>query len=147
MLLRRPIPIRHRRSSRNLLLDLRVLSITAVILGDIVHGEAVRNPQDEEQPEQVERLQRAEQGEGDDEGQRALVLPRLPVELVGPDRLELGEEAEKDAQVEEVPQVDPDADEGDEVGGGQPVVEVVEGFGGLREGGGLAGVKRGRGSG
>lgn len=96
-----------------------------------MHGKAIRNAENKKQPEEVEGLQGAEQGQRDDEGERALVLLRLPVKLVGTDRLKLGEEAEQDAQVEVVPQVDPDAHEGEVVGAREPVVEVVERFGGL----------------
>lgn len=113
------------------LLQLRLFGVAAVVLGDVVDGEAVGDAQDEEEPKQVESLQRAEEGEGDDEGQGALVLLGLPVDTVGPDCFELGEEAEEDAQVEVVTQVDPHAHEGEVVGTRQPVVEVVEGFGGL----------------
>ena len=124
------IAVRHDRFPVHLL-GVGHLGITPIVVKDVVRGEAVGDTEDEEEPEQVEGLQRAEQGQGDDEGQGALVLLRLPVELVGADRLELGEKTEEDAQVEVVAQVDPHAHEGEVVGAGQDVVEVVEGFGGL----------------
>lgn len=96
-----------------------------------MHDKTIGDAQDEEEPEQVEGLQGAEQGQGNHKGQGALVLAALPVELVGADRLELGEEAGEDAQVEVVAQVDPDAHEGEVVGAGEPVVEVVERLGSL----------------
>lgn len=117
------------------ILGLGLLGLAPVVRRHAAQHKAVGDAQDEEEPKQVERLQRAEQGEGDPEGQRALVLARLPVDLVGADRLELGEEGEEDAQVEVVAQVDPDDHEGEVVGAGEGVVEVVEGFGGLGKGG------------
>lgn len=94
-------------------------------------NEAVGNADDEEQPEEVESLEGAEQGERDDERDVALVLLGLPVELVRADGLELGEQTPEDAQVEVVAQVDPNAHEGEVVGAGKRVVEIVESLGGL----------------
>lgn len=97
-------------------------------------NEAVSDADDEEQPKQVERLKGAEQSERDDEGEAALVLLSLPVELVRADGLELGEQTPNDAQVEVVAQVDPHTHEGEVVGAGERVVEVVESLGCLEIG-------------
>jgi hypothetical protein len=57
----------------------------------------------------------------------------FPVEDVGADGGEFAawEERVEDLEVEEVAEVGPDADEGDEVGDCEGGVEVVEDFGGL----------------
>ena len=96
-------------------------------------NEAVCDADDEEQPEEVESLERAEQGKGDDEGDVALVLLSLPVELVRTDGLELGEQTVENAQVEVVAQVDPHAHKGEVVGAGERVIEVVESLGSLQK--------------
>lgn len=94
-----------------LLLLLGVVDVAAVVLLDVHEDHAVGDADDVEEPDEVERLQRDQQGEGDDEADPALVLLRLPVELVGADGLELGEERPDDAQVDVVAQVDPDGRE------------------------------------
>lgn len=78
---------------RNVLFQLRLI-IAAVILGNFMDSEAISDADNEEQPKEVERLERAEQGERDDEGEVALVLLSLPVELVRADGLELGEQTQ-----------------------------------------------------
>ena len=117
----------------HLVFGLGPLVLAALVGEDVEEGEAVGDAQDEKEPEEVEGLQGTQQRERDDEGERALELARLPVGagLVGADRLELGEEAKEDAQVEVVAQVDPHAHEEEVVRARQDVVEVVEGFGGL----------------
>ncbi len=96
---------------------------------DVAEGDA----QDEHEPEDVDGLQRGEQAEDDDLREPALVLARLPVDLEGADGLELGQDGVEDAQVDVVAEVGPDEDEEAEVGPAVDGVEVVEGFGGLRE--------------
>lgn len=92
---------------------------------------AVGDADDKEQPEEVERLEGAEQGQRDVEGDVALVLLRFPVELIGADGLKLGEQRPEDTQVEVVAQIDPHAHEGEVIRAGERVVEVVEGLRGL----------------
>jgi hypothetical protein len=72
-------------------------------------------------------LQQGQEAEGDALRNPALVLLRFPVEDIGADRGEfaVGEERVEDFEVEEVPRVGPDADEGDEVGDREGRVEVV----------------------
>lgn len=57
-----------------------------------MHKEAVGAAQKAVQPEDVDRLEHDQQPQGDKKGERAFILLRLPVELVGADSLELGEE-------------------------------------------------------
>ena len=94
-----------------------------------MYNEAVGDADDEEQPEKVEGLEGPEQGERDDEGDVALVLLSLPVELVRADGLKLGEQTPENAQVEVVAQVDPHAHEGEVVRPGEHVVEIVKSLG------------------
>src|SRR5690349_5529258 len=72
------------------------LVLAAVIIRVLVHDEAVRDPADEEPPEQVDGLQRREQRKGDVLADPALVLLGDPVELEGPDGAELGEDRVED---------------------------------------------------
>lgn len=55
----------------------------------------------------------------------------LPVELERADVAELSEGRPKDAEINIVPQIDPDHNEEGEVGSHDYGIEVVEGFGGL----------------
>ena len=90
-----------------------------------MHHKAVGDAEDVKQPKEVERLQTAQEGAADPKGEVALVDAGFPVELVDADRLELGEEAEEDADVEVVAHVDPYHAEEGVVGADEPVVEVV----------------------
>ena len=58
----------------------------------------------------------------------------IPVELVGADGAEGGEDGVEDYEVDIVPEIHPEADEEGEVGRNEEGVEVVEGFGSLEEG-------------
>ena len=58
----------------------------------------------------------------------------IPVELVGADGAEGGEDGVEDYEVNVVPEIHPDADEEGEVGKDEGGVEVVEGFGSLEVG-------------
>lgn len=106
-----------------------VVIITPVILVDVEEDETVSDAEDVVQPEEVEGLQAGEQRHGDVVGNPALVLLRLPVELVRPNRLELVESGPEDAEVEIVAQVEPDEDEECEIRSHQGVIQVVEDFG------------------
>lgn len=133
--LRHPLPLLARAP-----LDLLILAavLAALVLFHIEDDNAVRNPQDEEEPEHVEGLDGDEEGDGDGLGDPALVLLGVPVELEGADGAEFGEGGVDDEEVEVVPAVGPDAGEESEVGGDEGGGEVVEEFGGL-----VAGVSEG----
>lgn len=74
-----------------------------------MHDVLVPVAQNTVQPEEVQRLKRGQQDERDHVRERALVLLRLPVELVRANRAELREQREDDAQVQVVSEVDPRA--------------------------------------
>lgn len=116
-------------------LQLRILLFLArlgpVVLFDLVDDKLVHAAEEAVQPEEVEGLQRGQQRKGDDVGDPALVLLRLPVELVGPDSAELGEDGVEDAQVDVVAEVDPDKDVCDVDGDDERAVNVVERLGEL----------------
>lgn len=116
---------------RLLLLNLGVLGLRAVIVGSLVDNEAVRDADDEEEPEEVEGLEGRKQCQGDPERERALVLARLPVELIRADGLVLVEKRVDDTQVKEVAKVDPRAHEDEKVRAHERVVDVVEDLGRL----------------
>lgn len=111
-----------------LLSELVLVVVAAVVLGDAEEDEAVRDAEDVVQPEQVEGLQTAQQRRRDVVRDPALVLLRLPVQLVGPDRLELVELRPENPEVEVVSQVAPRNHEEPEVGPHQRVVEIIECF-------------------
>ena len=111
-----------------LLFEVRVVGFGPVVVSSLVDDEAIGDADNVEQPEQVERLQGEEEREGNPEGKLALVLFRLPVQLVGTNRLELVEHAEQDAPVQVVPRIDPHTHEEEEVALNNGVVQVVEGL-------------------
>lgn len=113
-------------------LELLVLGLGALVLGDVEGDVAVGDAEDEEQPEEVEGLEGGQQGDGDVLADPALVLARLPVELEGADGPVLGDQRPEDAEVEVVSQVDPGAHEHDHVGSDEGVVDVIERLGGLK---------------
>ena len=125
-------PLRHLHPLRALLLRIR---IPLLVLADIADGnlkhDIIRDADDEEQPEQVDALQRGQQAKGDVLADPALVLLGDPVEVEGADGAEFGEGGVEDDEVEVVAAVDPDADEEGEVGDGDAGVEVAADFGGL----------------
>ena len=136
---KQPLLIHH------LLVIQAILLITPIILLLPLLQIPRRNPANQEEPEDVHRLQAREQEEGDDLRDPAFVLLRRPVqreaahagEFVGGEgeaREGVGEEGVEDAQVDEVAEVGPDEHEHDQEGAGDDVVEVVEDFGGLRVG-------------
>ena len=92
------------------------LILAAIIIRILVHHKPVRNPADEEPPEQINRLQRSEEGEGDVLRDPALVLLCFPVELPWADGAEGGEDGVEDFEVDEVAQVAPHQHEEEEVG-------------------------------
>ena len=127
------LSVGERRGGRLLGLELRLLGLAAVVLGDVVDDQAVGDAHDEEEPEQVQGLQGGEETECDDVAEEALVLLRLPVELVRADGPEFGQEREENLQVEVVSHVDPYAHEDDEVRGSEVVIDVVQRLGGLKQ--------------
>ena len=106
-----------------------VFSITAIVLGNVMHNETIGNPNDEEEPEDVECLKCGEQPTCDHKGKRALKLLAGPVHLVGSNGLELREEAVDDAQVEVVAEVNPHAHKYKVEGTHEGAVDVVERLG------------------
>lgn len=112
---------------------LLILIIAPLILQRPLEHIPRQNSHDQKDPKDIHGLQAREQGEGDPLGNPALVLLRDPVELEGADGREFPawEERDQDFEVDEVPHVQPDADEGDEVGDREDRVEVVQDFGGL----------------
>lgn len=81
----------------------------SIVLAAVMHDVLVPVAQNTVQPEEVQRLKRGQQDERDHVRERALVLLRLPVELVRANRAELREQREDDAQVQVVSEVDPRA--------------------------------------
>lgn len=112
-----PLPLRA--------LILTRLILTAIIIRILIHHKPIRNPAYKKPPEQINRLKRSEQGEGDVLADPALVLLCFPVELPGADGAEGGEDGVEDAQVEVVAQVAPDQHEEEEVGAYDGGVDVV----------------------
>ncbi|KAB8360713.1 hypothetical protein FH972_024449 [Carpinus fangiana] len=68
-----------------LLLVFVIPVLAALVLVDVVPDVILRDAQDEEEPEEIDELQRGKQREGDPLREPALVLLRLPVELKGAD--------------------------------------------------------------
>lgn len=114
-----------------IVLDLGVFSFTPVILGHAREDETVSNSKDEEEPEQIKRLECGQQSGGDKLGQPALVLASRPVQHVGSHGTELGEDGEDDLEVQVVAQVNPDTHKNGKVWALPSAVDVVQGLGGL----------------
>lgn len=111
-------------------LDFFVFLVVGAIVGEaIVAEEAVGDADNVKQPKQVQGLQGGQQRGGDVLADPALVLLGDPVELKGADGAELGEEGDEDLDVDDVAEVDPDADEAEKVRCDEEVVEVVEDLG------------------
>lgn len=128
-------PIDFRQQGLGLGLQLRILffltRLGPVVLFYPVDDKLVHAAEEAVEPEEVEGLQRGQQRKGDDVGDPALVLLRLPVELVGPNGAEFGEDGVEDAQVDVVAEVDPDEDVCDVDGDDERAVDVMERFGEL----------------
>lgn len=107
------------------------LVFTAVVVGGLIQDESHRDSANEEKPEKVDGLQTGQKAKSNVLRDPALVLLSLPVELVGTDGLELGEDGPEDVEVDVVAQVGPDDEEDEEVGFDKGSVDVVEAFGGL----------------
>lgn len=100
--------------------------LRAVILGNIVRKHTVRNADDVEQPEEIQRLEGNEKSGADDLAQLAFVLFGYPVKLKGANGLHLCEYGVDDPDIDEMAEVDPGTHE-DAIKGGDPgVVEIVE---------------------
>ena len=97
----------------------------------VVQHESVRDAQDVVQPEEVQSLQTADEHGRDPVRDVALVLLRLPVELVRADGLELVELGVEDAQIDVVTQVYPNEDEECEEWPYNGVIEIVKDLGNL----------------
>ena len=110
-----------------------VFVIATLVLGDAGEDIVGQDTEDEEEPEEIDRLETGEQTERDILTDPALVLLSLPVQFERTDSAELGQDGPEDLQVQEVAQVDPPADEHGEVGRGDDCVEVVQCFGGCQE--------------
>lgn len=67
-----------------------LLVIRAIILLLAIRHELERTAQETVQPEEIQALQRGQQGKGDDIGDPAFILLGLPVKFVGADGAELG---------------------------------------------------------
>lgn len=107
------------------------LGVTSVVTRHALNDEAVGDAEDKEQPEQVERLKSGQQRGRNGLRYPAFELAAGPVQLVGPDRAEFGEDGVDDFEVQVVAQVDPDENEKGKVGCLHHAVNVVQGFGGL----------------
>lgn len=88
-----------------------VFVIASFVLLHIVEDIVGKNPQNQVEPEEVHSLQTSEQREGNDLADPALVLLRLPVQLVRSDGTELGQAGPEDLQVDKMSEVDPYANE------------------------------------
>ena len=115
-------------------LPLRLLIITPNIRNQIHKNDIIRNPQYKKQPKQINTLQTSQQGEGDVLADPAFILLGIPVEVEGANGAEGGEGGVEDDEVDVVAEIDPDADEEGEEGEDEGGVEVVEGFGCLKNG-------------
>ena len=119
------------------LISLLVLLFVFLVLGSVIlpyicREEAEGDPEDEEEPEDVDGLEHRQQCKGDDLTNPAFVLLRFPVQLEWSDGAELGQDGPQNAQIEPVTHIDPDTNEETKVGLRQRVVQVVENLGRLR---------------
>lgn len=78
-------------------LSVALFVFAPVVIGGAVSDEAVCDTADQEPPEQVHSLETSKQRESNDLRDPALVLLCLPIELVGADGFEFGENGVKDA--------------------------------------------------
>jgi hypothetical protein len=113
----------------NLFIRRRIL--TAIVIRILVHHEPIRNPADEEPPEEVDRLQRCQKRKGNVLRDPALVLLSFPVEFKRSDSLERGEDGVDDLEVDVMASVTPDDHEDEKVRTDNGRVDVVEAFGRL----------------
>lgn len=100
--------------------------LAPVVISILVADEAVRDPANEEPPEQIDSLKGGEQSERDDLRDPAFVLLCFPVEFIGTNGLELGKNGVKHAEVDPVTEVAPGAHENEEVGTCDGRIKVVE---------------------
>ena len=107
----------------NFLIRRRIL--TAIIVRILVYHKPIRDPANEEPPEQVDCLQRGKQGKGDVLADPALVLLRFPVEFKGTNGFEGCENGPDDLEVNVVTRVAPDAHEDEEVRTDNGGVDVI----------------------
>lgn len=98
----------------------------SIVLFDPVDDKFVHAAQQAVEPEEVEGLQRGQQDKGDDVGDPALVLLRLPVELVRAHGAELGEDGIEDAKINVVAEIAPHDDVGDVDRDHQRAVDVMK---------------------
>lgn len=98
----------------------------SVVFLDPIDDKLVHAAQQAVEPKEVEGLQRGQQDKGDDVGDPALVLLRLPVELVGAHGAELGEDGVEDAKIDVVTEIAPHDDVGDVDRDHQRAVDVMK---------------------
>lgn len=111
-----------------LILDFALFSFTPIVLGNTRENETIGDTKDEEQPEQIERLEGGQQRGGDELREPALVLASCPIQHVGSDGAKLGEDGKDDLEVQVVAKVDPDTHKHGEVRTLQGTVDVVQGL-------------------
>lgn len=91
-------------------LDFFIFVFGSIVLGDTVYHETICASQQAVQPKEVESLEQCEKDKGDNIRDPALVLLRLPVQLVRPHGSELCQQRVEDPDVQVVSEIDPDAD-------------------------------------
>ncbi len=111
------------------LILLSVLIIGSVVLHDIEKDVPKQDAQNQEEPVNVDELERKDEREDDWLGDPALVLLIWEAQLIGTHCFELGEHRPQDLEVQVVAGVEPDDDEAEEEGDDQRRVEVVQGLG------------------
>lgn len=103
-----------------------LLVVASLVFLHAVENVVLQNAQDQEEPEEIHRLQAGKQRESDVLTDPAFVLLCFPVQLERPDSPELGQNGPEDFQVDDVPKVDPCDNERAEVGHGEDGIEVVQ---------------------
>lgn len=116
-----------------LLVDLLIalLILAPIVLGHIGDNKTIRDPADEEEPEEIDGLEGGEEGESDVLRDPAFVLLGLPVEFEWADGGKFGDNRPEYFEVQVMSHVCPDTHEQEEIGADEGGVEIVEDFGRL----------------
>lgn len=90
--------------------------VASLVLSDVVEQVVDQNAKDQEEPEEIDRLETGKQPKRNILTDPALVLLCLPVQLKRPNGAELGENCPDNLQVDVVSQVNPHRDKKSEIG-------------------------------
>jgi hypothetical protein len=115
-----------------LLLCFTILILASLIVYLLSNHKPVCNSAYQEPPVQINRLQRSQQAEGDDLGEPAFVLLRLPVDFERPNGSKLGGDGVEDLEAKVMARVTPGGHEDDKVWAYYGMVDVVKDFGSLQ---------------